>query len=134
ELESKQLLAAYGVPVTNDALCTSAREAVGAAEAIGYPVVLKASSPDLLHKADAGVVALGLTTARAVRSAYAELTARAPDADGRPRADVGALVDVILKVQRLALDLHAELSELDINPLAVLPKGAVALDALAVPK
>jgi acyl-CoA synthetase (NDP forming) len=53
-------------------------------------------------------------------------------ARGRPKADRNALVDVIMKVQRMAMDLHAELAELDINPLAALPKGAVALDALAV--
>ncbi|WP_141579003.1 acetate--CoA ligase family protein [Actinomadura sp. WMMA1423] len=53
-------------------------------------------------------------------------------ARGRPRADVGALVDVIMKVQRMGLELDGVLSELDVNPLAVLPDGAVALDALAV--
>jgi len=53
-------------------------------------------------------------------------------ARGRPKADRNALVDVIMKVQRMAMDLHGELAELDINPLAALPKGAVALDALAV--
>ncbi|MGI5328596.1 acetate--CoA ligase family protein [Actinomadura nitritigenes] len=53
-------------------------------------------------------------------------------ARGRPRADVGALVDVIMKVQRMGLELDGVLAELDINPLAVLPDGAVALDALAV--
>ncbi|MES9536380.1 acetate--CoA ligase family protein [Actinomadura sp. NPDC000600] len=53
-------------------------------------------------------------------------------ARGRPRADVGALVDVIMKVQRMGLELDGVLTELDINPLAVLPSGAVALDALAV--
>ena len=53
-------------------------------------------------------------------------------ARGRPKADRSALVDVIMKVQRMAMDLHAELAELDINPLAALPNGAVALDALAV--
>ncbi|MBV8560822.1 MAG: acetate--CoA ligase family protein, partial [Acidimicrobiia bacterium] len=51
---------------------------------------------------------------------------------GRPKVDHAALADVIMRVQRMAMDLHAELSELDINPLAALPKGAVALDALAV--
>ncbi|MCU1462734.1 MAG: pimeloyl-CoA synthetase [Acidimicrobiales bacterium] len=55
-------------------------------------------------------------------------------ARGRPKADVGALVDVIMKVQRLAVDLSADVAELDINPLVVRPKGAVALDALIVPK
>jgi len=55
-------------------------------------------------------------------------------ARGRPKADRNALVDVIMRVQRMAMDLHAELAELDINPLAALPDGAVALDALAVSK
>jgi acyl-CoA synthetase (NDP forming) len=53
---------------------------------------------------------------------------------GRPPADVDALVDVVLKVQRLALDLAGTLAELDINPLVVLPAGAVAVDALAIPR
>jgi acyl-CoA synthetase (NDP forming) len=53
---------------------------------------------------------------------------------GRPKADRRALVDVIMKVQRLAVDLAGELSELDINPLVAHPKGCVALDALVVPK
>ncbi|MBV1937387.1 acetate--CoA ligase family protein [Streptomyces sp. BV286] len=53
---------------------------------------------------------------------------------GRPPADLDALVEVVLRVQRMALELDGELSELDINPLMVLPRGqgAVALDALAV--
>lgn len=51
---------------------------------------------------------------------------------GRPAADRAALVDVLLRVQRLALDLSGELAELDINPLLVRPAGAVALDALVV--
>jgi acyl-CoA synthetase (NDP forming) len=49
------------------------------------------------------------------------------------RPDLRALTDVIMRVQRLAVDLHREVSELDINPLAVLERGAVALDALVVP-
>ncbi|MEU1593844.1 acetate--CoA ligase family protein [Streptomyces sp. NPDC005708] len=53
---------------------------------------------------------------------------------GRPSADLDALVEVVLRVQRMALELGDELAELDINPLLVLPRGqgAVALDALAV--
>lgn len=53
---------------------------------------------------------------------------------GRPPADVDALVEVVLRVQRMALELGDDLAELDINPLVVLPlgQGAVALDALAV--
>ncbi|MFI8220298.1 acetate--CoA ligase family protein [Streptomyces sp. NPDC085932] len=53
---------------------------------------------------------------------------------GRPPADLDALVEVVLRVQRMALELGDDLAELDINPLMVLPRGhgAVALDALAV--
>lgn len=53
---------------------------------------------------------------------------------GAPPADVDALVEVVLRIQRMALELGDELAELDINPLMVLPRGqgAVALDALAV--
>ncbi len=53
-------------------------------------------------------------------------------ARGRPKAKVAALVDVIMKVQTLALDLDDRLEELDINPLVVRPDGVVALDALIV--
>lgn len=54
---------------------------------------------------------------------------------GRPAADEDALVDTILKVQALALDLHDEVAEIDINPLVLRRRGsgAVALDALVVP-
>ncbi|MFG2784343.1 acetate--CoA ligase family protein [Streptomyces prunicolor] len=72
----------------------------------------------------------------AARDMLAELRGR-PLLDGvrgRPPADLDALVEVILRVQRMALELGDVLSELDINPLMVLPRGqgAVALDALAV--
>lgn len=55
-------------------------------------------------------------------------------ARGRPKADLTAIVDVIMKVQRLAMDLSGDLAELDVNPLLALPKGCLALDALAVPR
>jgi acetate---CoA ligase (ADP-forming) len=51
---------------------------------------------------------------------------------GAKPADLEALVDVIMNVQRLALDLAGDVGELDVNPLVVKPRGAVALDALVV--
>jgi acyl-CoA synthetase (NDP forming) len=53
---------------------------------------------------------------------------------GAKPADVDALVATIMNVQRLALDLAGDVRELDINPLVVRPRGAVALDALVVRK
>ena len=53
-------------------------------------------------------------------------------ARGRPKADLRALTDTIMKVQRLALDLANDIAELDINPLLARPDGVAALDALVV--
>src|SRR5206468_1383699 len=59
EHEAKVVLSEYGIPVTHELLCTSAAEAVRAATEIGYPVVLKACGPSLLHKSDLGLVDVG---------------------------------------------------------------------------
>jgi len=53
-------------------------------------------------------------------------------ARGQKPVDVDALLDVIMNVQRLAMDLSDDVRELDINPLIVRPRGAVALDAMVV--
>ncbi|MFJ9867392.1 acetate--CoA ligase family protein [Streptomyces sp. NPDC101165] len=70
------------------------------------------------------------------RDMFAELRGRAllDGVRGRPPADLDALVEVVLRVQRMALELGEQIAELDINPLMVLPRGqgAVALDALVV--
>ncbi|MEU4210132.1 acetate--CoA ligase family protein [Streptomyces sp. NPDC026206] len=209
EHAAKQLLRAYGIRVPREQLVTSAAAAVRAAGQIGYPVVMKASGPQLAHKSDLGLIKLGLTSASQVRDAYRELTdiaryeglpldgilvcqlvgrgvemavgithdslfgptvtvglggvlvevlddtavrvppfgedhARAMLGElrgralldgvrGAPPADVDALVETVLRVQRMALELGGGLSELDLNPLVVLERGqgAVALDALA---
>jgi acyl-CoA synthetase (NDP forming) len=211
EHASKQVLRAYGIRPSRDVLCENAAQAVKAASTIRYPVVMKVSSPDLLHKSDLGLVRTGVGSAREVRAAYDDLMRRARRAGGkgarvegvlvcetvsdgvetvvgvsqdplfgpvvmvglggvfvevlgdvtfrvppfgRPEAermvrelrgfpllqgargakpsDVGALVDAIMRVQRLATELADDVRELDINPLIVRPRGAVALDALVV--
>jgi acetyltransferase len=75
EHESKQVLAAYELPVTSSRIASSAEEAVAAAEAIGYPAVLKLNSETVTHKSDRGGVQLGLKDAAAVRVAFAEIQA-----------------------------------------------------------
>jgi acyl-CoA synthetase (NDP forming) len=183
---------------------------VRAAKKLGLPVVMKVSSPDVVHKSEAGLVEVGVASAADVRTTYDELLRRVRRADrnaridgvivcemvhngvetlvgvstdelfgpvvtiglggvfvevfgdvtfrvppfaadearraidelqgaallrgvrGQPPADVEALVDTVMKVQRLALDLAGDVRELDINPLVIRPRGAVALDALVV--
>src|SRR5690242_16862903 len=70
EVESKQLLAAYGIPTVETRVASSEAEAVQCAEAIGYPVVLKLYSETITHKTDVGGVQLNLKDAAAVRTAY----------------------------------------------------------------
>ena len=70
EAESKQVLAAYGIPVAETRVATSEADAVVAADAIGYPVVAKLHSHTVSHKTDVGGVKLNLTDADAVREAY----------------------------------------------------------------
>jgi acyl-CoA synthetase (NDP forming) len=73
EIESKQILAAAGIPVAMAQAASTADEAAAAAERIGYPVVLKVLSPDAVHKSEAGGVALNLANAAAVREAFARI-------------------------------------------------------------
>lgn len=75
EDEAKALLSRYGVATPRETVAAGADEAAAAAEAIGFPVVLKVISPDLPHKTEAGGVRLGLSTAGAVRAAYGEMIA-----------------------------------------------------------
>ena len=77
--DSKQLLAAFGIPVVQSRPAYSAAEAVQVADAIGYPVALKILSPDIAHKTDVGGVRLGRADARSVRDGYENmLRGRAP--------------------------------------------------------
>ena len=70
------VLARAGIPVVPHRLARTTNEAVRAAAEIGYPVVLKAVAPEILHKTELGGVALGLGSAEAVRTAFGKITAR----------------------------------------------------------
>lgn len=84
---SKRLLFAYGVPVARDELVQSEDEAVRAAKALGYPVVLKAESADIPHKTEAGVVRLSLANEAEVRHAYRSIREALARLPGSPVPD-----------------------------------------------
>ena len=73
EVESKQLLAAYGIPTVLTVTASSESEAAERAQEIGYPVVLKLFSETITHKTDVGGVQLNLRDADAVRRAYQQI-------------------------------------------------------------
>ena len=208
EERARRLLEANGVPVVPAILATDADGAANAAAQLGYPVVLKVASPDLLHKSDIGGVRLDVRDEPSVRAAFDDILAAARRVSPPPRiegvlvspmrsggvelltgivrdpmwgqvlavglggvwteifndvslrvlpvtaadvqamlgelkgaallrgargstaADVGALVDVILRIARLAQALPPDLESLEINPLRVQGSQIEALDAL----
>ncbi len=77
EVEGHAILEAYGIPVPKSELARTADEAVEIAERIGYPVVLKIASPEILHKTDIGGVKVNLDSATDVRDAFDLITYRA---------------------------------------------------------
>ncbi len=85
EHESKKLLKDYGVNVSNEAIATSSEQAVKLANEIGYPIVMKIESSDILHKSDAGGVKLNVKNAEEVEKYYSEIleNAKAYKADAK---------------------------------------------------
>lgn len=93
EFESKKAVAAAGVPVTREALVQSRDEAMSKAEKIGFPVVLKGSSPELTHKTEMGMVRVNLKNKDEAAAAYDELT-------GKGIALEGVLIQEMVKGNR----------------------------------
>jgi len=85
DAEAREIMQAYGIPIPQSVLARTVEEAVAAAERIGYPVVMKIASPDILHKTDIGGVKLNLNSPEDVRDAFDLLIFRAtrymPDAE-----------------------------------------------------
>ena len=77
EIEAKEIFALYGLPVTTTKLAKSEHEAVEMAKEVGFPVVMKIVSPDILHKSDAGGVKVNIKDESAVREAYNTILANA---------------------------------------------------------
>ena len=204
DADASALLADYGIQVAAARAADSEASAVAAADALGYPVVLKTADPGVRHKVDLGGVWLGLDDAEAVRTAWAALAARlgpcvtvqeqapagvemalglwrdpllgplvlvaaggtlvelldqravtlppvGPDTArrlvaslrisrvlaghrGSPAVDVDGLVAAVVAMSALACELGDHLDAVDVNPLVVHPGGAVAVDALVLPR
>ncbi|CAN5610766.1 acetate--CoA ligase family protein [soil metagenome] len=107
EVGSRALVAAYDLPVPGSALVTDAHAAAGAGRRIGFPVALKVSSPDILHKTEAGGVALGMTSARDLEVAFDTMVAAVAAAEPEARIDgyqveemVPAGVELLISLRR----------------------------------
>jgi acetyl coenzyme A synthetase (ADP forming)-like protein len=206
EEEAMQILTYYGFQFPERALARTSREAARIASRIGFPVVMKISSPDILHKTDVGGVRVNVQTRKEAEEAFTEITSNARrimrdafvkgvmvyemvkggkevilgvtydrtfghmimfglggiyvevlkdvsfrivpvarrdalamvneikttgllrGARGERPADINAIASYIVNLSCLVSD-FPEIRELDINPLTVMEKGAIALDA-----
>ena len=79
--EGKQVCDAYGIPVPKEGVATTAAAAAKLASGMGYPVVLKIVSPDILHKTEAGGVLVGVKNAADVKAGFAKILANAKKYD-----------------------------------------------------
>ena len=103
EFESKQVLAAYGIPTVPTRIAASEEEAVQCAAAVGYPVVLKLHSHTITHKTDVGGVRLNLADAQAVRAAYRAIESAVKAASKAPAGGgkdfLGVTVQTMVKLE-----------------------------------
>jgi acetate---CoA ligase (ADP-forming) len=125
EAESKTILAAAGLPVTNEALARSPEETVRLAAIIGGPVALKVQSPDIPHKSEVGGVYLGARTPAEIDAAARQVLENARRA--RPDADIHGVL-----VQKMVGDgaefILGMVYDEQFGPVVVLGAGGVAVE------
>ncbi|MEK6655330.1 MAG: acetate--CoA ligase family protein [Thermodesulfobacteriota bacterium] len=94
EFESTRLLAGFGIPTAKGILAQDLEEVKKAAESIGYPVVLKACSPEVSHKTESGLVAVDLRNEADLELAFQKISGSSPAKGG------GFLVQEMIKGER----------------------------------
>jgi acyl-CoA synthetase (NDP forming) len=127
EVVSKRLLKAYGIPISEEAIAQSAAEAVKIAKRIGFPVVAKVVSPDILHKSDIGGVVLNLGSPAEVKKAYDAITTRVKKLKGKPKLE-GILIAQQVKGD-LELVVGASL-DAEMGPVVLFGTGGVDIELM----
>jgi len=122
EHQAKGVLAAYGIPVTREALVTTRGEVTAAAAAIGFPLVIKACSPEIAHKTERGLVRLDVRRKDEALRAFDEITAGMAGAPG------GVLVQEMVAGRR---ELAAGLvRDADFGPCVMFGLGGIFTEVL----
>ncbi|SFO00072.1 acetyltransferase, partial [Bradyrhizobium sp. Rc3b] len=127
EIVSKKLLKAYGIPISKEAIARTADEAAIAARKIGFPVVAKAVSADILHKSDVGGVVLNLNSTAEVKEAFNDIAARVRNLKGKPHLQ-GILIAQQVKAD-LELVIGASL-DAEMGPVVLFGTGGVDIELM----
>jgi acyl-CoA synthetase (NDP forming) len=127
EVASKTLLKAYGIPVSKEEIASSAAEAMKIAKKIGFPVVAKVVSADILHKSDIGGVVLNLNNAAEVKKAFNDITTRVKKLKSKPKLE-GILIAQQVKAE-LELVVGTSL-DAEMGPVVLFGTGGVDIELM----
>jgi acetate---CoA ligase (ADP-forming) len=127
EVASKKLLKAYGIPISKEAIAQTAAEAVAIARKIGFPVVAKVVSADILHKSDIGGVVLNLSSAAEVKKAFNDISARVKRLKNKPKLE-GILIAQQVKAD-LELVVGASLDP-EMGPVVLFGTGGIDIELM----
>jgi acyl-CoA synthetase (NDP forming) len=127
EVASKKLLKAYGIPVSKEEIAQTATEAVRIAKTIGFPVVAKVVSADILHKSDIGGVVLNINNPAEVKKAFDVITARVSKLKTRPKLE-GILIAQQVKAD-LELVVGASL-DAEMGPVVLFGTGGIDIELM----
>ncbi|UCH70868.1 MAG: GNAT family N-acetyltransferase, partial [Candidatus Bathyarchaeota archaeon] len=126
EMEAKQLLENYSIPVVKTLMAKTANEAAVSASQIGYPVVLKILSPQIIHKTDAGGVVLNINSETELREAFDNIIQRAKKYN--PEAEIrGVTIQPMIKKQGYEIILGAKIDPL-FGPAILFGMGGVGVE------
>jgi acetyltransferase len=126
--EARALLAAYGIAVPAEALATTPQEAARLAAQIGFPVAMKLSSPDILHKTEVGGVILNVADAQAARGAFTTLIERARAAQGAARVHGVQIQQMVRGGQEVIVGVTRDPT---FGPLVMFGLGGIYVEILA---
>ena len=127
EVASKKLLKAYGIPISKEEIAQSATEAVKIARKIGFPVVAKVVSADILHKSDIGGVVLNINNPAEVKKAFDAITARVKKLKTRPK------LEGILIAQQVKADLELVVGaalDAEMGPVVLFGTGGIDIELM----
>jgi acyl-CoA synthetase (NDP forming) len=128
EAEAKEIIEAYGFATPRGSIATTADQAANIAQQLGYPVVLKIWSPDILHKSDVGGVKVGLESEQEVKDAFDLMMYRIPQK--RPDANIlGVLVQEMVRTsgKEVILGMHRDPH---FGPLMMFGMGGIMVEVL----
>jgi acetate---CoA ligase (ADP-forming) len=127
EVASKKLLRAYGIPVSREEIAQTAADAVRIARTIGFPVVAKVVSAEILHKSDIGGVVLNINSVAEVRKAFNDIAALVKKLKNKPKLE-GILVAQQVKAE-LELVVGAAL-DAEMGPVVLFGTGGIDIELI----